>query len=116
MVRAMSFLLGFWLALLFIAGQLAHIPSLMIGFVGLGAIFAVFGGLIAPIVSAAWRLAGPIMLSAGLVALGAVAFAMRVPPWLPWCLFMGTFCFLGVTIAELLWAPRNRGTMAPADS
>jgi hypothetical protein len=116
MVRAMSFLLSFWLALLFICGQLAHIPSLMVFFVGLAAAFALFGSIISPIVSAAWRLAGPIALSLGLIALGTVAFAMKVPPWLPWCLFMGTFCFLGVTIAEVVWSPRNRGTMAPADS
>jgi hypothetical protein len=45
-----------------------------------------------------------------------VALATKQPPWLAWCVLMGVFCFIGVTIAEVLWAPRNRGTMAPADS
>ena len=116
MVRAMSFLLSFWLALLFVAGQLAHTPQLMVFFVGLGAAFALFGGIISPWVSAGWRVAGPVALSLGLFALFAVGLAMKEPLWLPWCVFMGAFCFIGVTIAELLWSPRNRGTMAPADS
>ena len=63
-----------------------------------------------------WRLVGPIALSLGLFAIWFVALLMHVPPWLPWCVFMGTVCFLGVTVAEVLWSPRNRGTMAPADS
>jgi hypothetical protein len=116
MVRAMSFLLSFWLSALFVVSTEAHVPKLMVFFVGLAAVFALLGAFIAPIVSPAWRLAGPIALSLGLFSLGAVALAMKVPPWLPWCVFMGTFSFLGVTIAELLWSPRNRGTMAPADS
>ena len=116
MVRLMSFLLSFWLALLFVSGQIAHIPPLLVFFVGLGAALAAFGGFIAPIVSAWWRLVGPIALSLGLFAIWAVGLAMKVPLWLPWCVFMGTFCFIGVTIAEVLWSPRNRGTMAPYDS
>jgi hypothetical protein len=116
MVRAMSFLLSFWLGLLFVAGQLAHIPQLMVFCVGLGAGFALFGGLISPMVGPGLRLAGPIALSLGLVALATVALATKQPPWLAWCVLMGVFCFIGVTIAEVLWAPRNRGTMAPADS
>lgn len=116
MVRAMSFLLSFWLALLFVVGQTAHIPQLLVFFVGLAAALALFGAFISPMVGAGLRLGGPIALSIGLAALGVVALAMKTPPWLPWCVFMGIFCFLGVTIAEVLWAPRNRGTMAPADT
>lgn len=116
MVRPMSFLLGFWLALLFVTGQLAHIPWAFVWLTGLGSLIALFGGCIAPLVGPFARLAGPIALSLGLFALWIVALAMKVPRWLPWCVFMGTFCFIGVTIAEVLWAPRNRGTMAPADS
>lgn len=116
MVRAMSFLLSFWLAALFVVGQTAHIPQLMVFFVGVAAVFALFGGLISPLVGPALRLAGPIALSAGLIALAAVAMATKQPPWLGWCVLMGVFCFLGVTIAEAAWSPRNRGTMAPADS
>lgn len=116
MVRPMSFLLSFWLAALFVVGQGAHVPQLMVDAVGLAALFALIGGLIAPMVGAGLRLAGPLALSAGLFALFAVGLAMKVSPWLPWSIFMGTFCFLGVTIAEAAWSPRNRGTMAPADA
>ena len=116
MVRPMSFLLSFWLAALFVVAQGAHVPQFMPPLVGLAALFALFGGLIAPVVGPGLRLAGPIALSAGLFALGVVGLMMKSPRWLPWCVFMGTFCFIGVTIAEVLWSPRNRGTMAPADS
>ena len=116
MVRAMSFLLSFWLATLFVAGQGAHVPQLLVWFVGLGALFAMFGAVVAPTVSLAWRLTGSIALSLGLFAIWFVALLMHASPWLPWCVFMGTFCFIGVTLAELVWSPRNRGTMAPADS
>jgi hypothetical protein len=112
----MAFLLSFWLALVFIVGRLANIPQLLVWGVGLGAIFAWFGGMISPLVSPAWRLAGPIALSLGLTVLSGVALSIKTPPWLPFCVLIGTFCFIGVTIAEALWAPRNRGTMAPADS
>ena len=116
MVRPLSFLLSFWLALLFVVGQGAHIPQLLVAAVGLAALFAGLGGMIAPIVGPRLRLGGPIALSLGLVTLGGVGLALRVSLWLPWCVFMGTFCFLGVVFAELLWSPRNRGTMAPADA
>jgi hypothetical protein len=116
MVRAMSFLLSFWLALLFVVGQNQHLPQGVVALVGLGALIALFGGFIAPMVGPVARLVGPLLLSAGLFSLWIVALLMKVPRWLPWCVFMGTFCFIGVTIAEVLWSPRNRGTMAPADS
>ncbi len=116
MVRAMSYLLSFWLALLFVVGQSQHVPVGIVWLVGLGAIFALLGGFIAPLVGPGLRLGGPIALSLGLFALWIVGLLMKTPSWLPWCVFMGTFCFIGVTIAEVLWAPRNRGTMAPADS
>jgi len=116
MVRAMSYLLSFWLATLFVCGQGAHVPQGIVWLVGLGAILALFGGLIAPMVGPGLRLGGPIGLSLGLFTLWALGLAMKAPLWLPWCVFMGTFCFIGVTIAEVIWAPRNRGTMAPADS
>jgi hypothetical protein len=116
MVRPMSFLLSFWLAGLFVVGQGAHVPQLMVAAIGLASLVALLGAFIAPMVGPALRLAGPIALSLGLFALGAIALAMKVEPWLPWCVFMGTFCFIGVTLAEVLWSPRNRGTMAPADS
>lgn len=116
MVRPMSFLLSFWLAGLFVVGQGAHVPELMVAAVGLASLFALIGGFIAPLVGPGLRLAGPLALSLGLFALWAIGLAMKVPPWLPWCVFMGTFCFIGVTIAEALWSPRNRGTMAPADA
>jgi len=116
MVRAMSFLLSFWLALLFVVGQNQHLPSGIVALVGLGSLIALFGACIAPMVGPKARLIGPLLLSSGLFALWIVALLMKVPRWLPWSVFMGTFCFIGVTLAEVLWSPRNRGTMAPADS
>ena len=116
MVRALSYLLSFWLALLFVVGQGAHVPPLLVAAVGLGALLALLGGAIAPIVGTRLRLAGPIALSLGLFALVGIGLAMHVQPWLPWAVFMGTVCFLGVVVAEALWSPRNRGTMAPADA
>jgi hypothetical protein len=117
MVRPVSYFLSFWLAMLFVVGQLGqHVPGLMVDAVGLGALIAMLGGMIAPIVSPRLRLAGPIALSLGLFALWGVGLAMKVSPWLPWSIFIGAFCFIGVVIAEVIWSPRNRGTMAPADS
>ncbi len=116
MVRAMSFLLSFWLAALFVAGQNSNVPQGIVALVGLGALIALFGGFVAPLVGPVARLVGPILLSSGLVAVGIVALLMKTRLWLPCFVFAGVFCFLGVTIAEVLWSPRNRGTMAPADS
>jgi hypothetical protein len=118
MVRAMSILLSFWLTLLFVVGLGAygHIPPLMVWAVGLAAAFSGLGGIIAPMVGARLRLVGPLLLSAGLLTLWAVGVKTHVQLWLPWCIFMGTTTYLGVVIAEVLWSPRNRGTMAPADS
>ena len=116
MVRPMSFLLSFWLAGLFVVAQGAHVPQFMVPLVGLAALFALLGGFLAPMVGPRLRLAGPLALSLGLFALGAVGLMLKCPRWLPWCVFMGSFCFIGVTIAEVLWSPRNRGTMAPADA
>lgn len=116
MVRAMSFLLSFWLATLFVCGQNTHVPQGIVALVGLGSLVALFGGFIAPLVGPVARLVGPILLSAGLTAVGIVALLMKTRLWLPTFVFVGTFCFLGVTVAEVLWSPRNRGTMAPADS
>ena len=116
MVRPMSFLLSFWLAGVFVVGQGAHVPPLMVAAVGLASLFALLGGFLAPLVGPLLRLVGPVALSLGLFALAGVALAMKVPPWLPFCVSAGTFCFIGVTLAEVLWSPRNRGTMAPADS
>jgi hypothetical protein len=112
----MSFLLSFWLALLFVVGQGAHVPAFIVWSVGLATLFALIGGLIAPMVGPWLRLAGPVALSLGLFALWGVGLLMKTPRWLPWCIFMGTATYLGVVLAEVLWSPRNRGTMAPADA
>ena len=116
MVRAMSFLLSFWLAALFVVGQGAHVPQLLVACVGLFALFALFGAVVSPTLGLGWRLTGTIALSLGLFAVWLVALLMHSAPWFPWCIFMGVVPFLGVALAELVWAPRNRGTMAPADS
>ncbi|MCA1663327.1 MAG: hypothetical protein LC659_03505 [Myxococcales bacterium] len=93
-----------------------HVPQFIVDAAGLASLFALIGGLIAPLVGPGLRLAGPVALSLGLFALWGVGLLMKAPRWLPWCIFMGTFCFIGVTLAEVLWSPRNRGTMAPADA
>ena len=116
MVRAMSFLLSFWLAGLFVVGQTAHVPQLLISAIGFAALWALLGAIVAPMMSAPLRLGCSILLAAVLFALAGVAFALKTPQWVPWCVMMGTFCFIGVAIAEVIWAPRNRGTMAPADA
>jgi hypothetical protein len=116
MVRAMAFLLSFWLAVLFIAGQLAHAPQLLIDAIGLAALAALLGSIVSPMMSAGLRLGCAILLTLWLSAICLVAWVHRTPEWIPWCVAMGTFCFISVTIAEFIWAPRNRGTMAPADS
>ena len=116
MVRPMSFLLSFWLALLFVVGQGAHIPQLLVAAVGLGALVAGLGGLVAPLASPRLRIAVALALSIGLLALADFGLTHKVSPWLPWCVLMGAVWYLGVVGAEALWSPRNRGTMAPADS
>lgn len=116
MVRAMSYLLSFWLLTLFVVGQNLHVPQGIVALVGLGGLFAAIGGMMAPLVGARLRLFAPLALGAGLVALGAVGLAMNVEPWLPGTLFMGAFSYAAIVVAEVLWSPRNRGTMAPTDS
>ncbi|MDB4971439.1 MAG: hypothetical protein JWN44_7128, partial [Myxococcales bacterium] len=49
----------------------------------------------------------------------AVAFVgvlMKSKAWLPFGTFIGAAVYLGVVLAERIWSPRDRGTMAPADS
>jgi hypothetical protein len=116
MVRAMSFLLSFWLALLFVVGQTAHVPQLLVAAIGFAAMWALLGAIVAPMMAPGLRLGCAIILTAWLTAICALAWVHKTPPWVPWCVAMGTFCFIGVTIAEVIWAPRNRGTMAPVDS
>jgi hypothetical protein len=116
MIRAMSFLLSFWLALLFIAGQLANAPQLLIDAIGFAALWALLGAIVMPMMGPKLRLACAIIVTAWLSAICLIAWLHKTPEWIPWTVAMGTFCFIGVTIAELIWAPRNRGTMAPADS
>lgn len=116
MVRPMSFLLGFWLALLFVAGQNVHAPQALVWADGLGAVFAILGGLVAPFASRRLRLAGPVALSLGVFAIALIGFLMHVTVWLTFCNVIAAGCYLGVVLAEWIWSPRNRGTMAPADA
>jgi hypothetical protein len=116
MVRPMSFLLSFWLAGLFVVGQGAHVPQLLIWALGLFSGFALLGAVISPHVTLAWRVVGPLALCSGLLAVGFIAIAMHSAPWLPFCVLSSTLIYLGVVVAEWIWSPRNRGTMAPADS
>jgi hypothetical protein len=116
MVRPMSFLLAFWLAGLFVVGQLPRVPMLLVYADGLLALLAFLAAMIAPIVNERARLALPAIVSVGLYAVWLVALLLHSKPWLPWCNFMAVTIYVGIIIAELLWSPRNRGTMAPADS
>ena len=116
MVRAMSFLLSFWLALLFVVGQLANAPQLLIAAIGFASLWSLLGAITAPMMSAPLRLGCSIILTLWLAAICTVAWVHKTPEWIPWCVAIGAFCFIGVTVAEVIWAPRNRGTMAPADA
>lgn len=106
MVRYMSWLLGGWLVLLYVVGRSAHVPVGLLWLTLLGGILALLGGAIAPLVSSGWRVAGPVMLSLGLLGLFAVELAMKVESWLPWCTFIAVVCYLPVVIALRLWSPK----------
>jgi hypothetical protein len=99
MIRAISWLVGFWLALLFIVGQGAHVPQWIVWLDGLASVFAILGGAIANMVSGWARIAGPVALSLGLFALWIGGLVVRAPLWLPWCNFMAAVVYLGVTLA-----------------
>lgn len=116
MIRPISFLLSFWLALLFVSGYGAHIPQLLVAAVGLGALFAGLGGIIAPLVGKRTRLVGPLALSLGLLAVCLIAVKMHVTPWFPFCIMLGAAALLATRVVSTVFSPRNRGTMAPADS
>ena len=118
MVRPMSFLLSFWLATVFVVAQNGHMhmSPLLAWAVALGACFAMMGGFISPIVGPTARMIGPVLLSLGLFAVALVTLLLHVAVWFPFCVFVGTASFLAGVIAERIWSPRNRGTMAPADS
>jgi hypothetical protein len=115
-VRPMSFLLGFWLAALFVAGQNMHMPQALVWLDGAGAAFAILGGLISPFAPRRLRLIGPVALSLGLFAVTFVAILMHVTVWFPFTTGIAAAIYLAVVLAEWIWSPRNRGTMAPADS
>jgi hypothetical protein len=106
MVRPMSYLLAFWLAALFVAGQNTHVPKWLVWLNGLAALFALLGASIAPLVSRPWRVGGPIALSLGLLGLWLGGILTHVNPWLPWCTFMGAIWYLGVAVADQLWSPQ----------
>jgi hypothetical protein len=112
----MSFLLGFWLALLYVAGQNTHVPQSLVWIDGLFAIFATLGGLISPFASRRMRLIGPVALSLGVFAVAFVGHLMQARAWLVFCNTLAAATYLMVVLAEWIWSPRNRGTMAPADS
>jgi hypothetical protein len=116
MVRPISFLLAFWLAGLFVVGQLGRVPMLLVYADGLAAMLAFLAGMIAPIVNARTRLVLPSVVSLGLYAIWLCALLLHTHPWLPWSNFIAVTIYDGIVIAELIWSPRNRGTMAPADS
>ena len=116
MIRPVSFLVSYWLALLFVCGHGARMPWLLDDAIGLGALFALFGAIISPMVSRRTRIIGPIALSLGLFAICYVGLVLPTPPWMPFCVGLAAVALLGTRIATLLWSPRDRGTMAPADS
>jgi hypothetical protein len=93
MIRAISWMLAFWLGGLFIVGQGGSVPQWMVWLTGLAAAFAVLGGIIAPSVSEPARIAGPIALSLGLLGLWVAGLALRTEAWLPWCNFLGGIAY-----------------------
>jgi hypothetical protein len=115
-VRPMSFLLGFWLATVFVVAQNGHMPTLVTLTLGIGAAFAIIGGMIAPIVPSSVRMIWAVTLSLGLFALTLAAVLLHLASWFTFCIFVSTAIFLAVVIAERVWSPRDRGTMAPSDS
>lgn len=116
MVRPMSALLAFWCAGLFVVGQGAHVPQLLVWGVGFVAFASLLFAMVAPDLRPRPRHVLSFMIGGALLALGVVAWVMHTPPWVPLCTLAGAGCYLGVVIAELLWSPRDRGTMAPADA
>lgn len=116
MVRPMSFLLALWLATLFVAGQNTHVPAWLVWLDGLAAVMLFVFGCVAPMLSNRARVFISVGLSLGVLALWAGGLATHVTRWLTWGNFFGVIWYLGVVVAEQLWAPRTRGTMRPGDS
>lgn len=116
MVRPMSFLLSFWYAGLFVVGQGAHVPQLLVWALGLIAALSLLFSLGAPDLRRTPRHVLSFMIGGASTAIGILAWVLRSPPWLPFCTLLGSVWYLGVVIAELIWSPRDRGTMAPADA
>lgn len=106
MVRYMSWLLGFWLTLLYVVGRSAPVSRGLLWLTLLAALFAFVGGAIAPMVSSGLRIGGPVALSLGLFALFAVELAMHTESWLPWCTFLGVVTYLPIVVATFLWSPK----------
>jgi hypothetical protein len=106
MVRAMSWLLSFWLAGLYVVGRgAAQVPQSFVWLTLLGALIAFIGGCIAPMMSLRAQVIGPLSLAIGLFALFAIGLAANIAPWLPWCTFTGAFTYTVVVLGNALWSP-----------
>ncbi len=116
MVRAMSFLTSYWCAAIFVCGYAGHTPHLIVWAIGLCSMLLLLFGLNAPVLRPRVRHTLTFLLGGVLTVLGLASWALRSPAWLPFCTLTGAIWFLGVAVAEMLWAPRDRGTMAPADA
>jgi hypothetical protein len=100
MIRTVSWLLSFWLALLFVAGHGApNVPTWLDALAGLATLFALLGGLIAPWVSERLRIGGPVALSIGLGGLWLAGVLTHVRSSLPLGLLLGAIGFLGAGLA-----------------
>jgi hypothetical protein len=116
MVRAMAFLLSFWCIALFVVGQGAHVPQSVVWPTGLVGLLSLLFSMLAPDMRPRARHVITFLIGGAITGLGILAWALRSPPWLPFCILSGAGCYLGVVIAELIWSPRDRGTMAPYDA
>ncbi len=119
MVRYMSWLLAFWLTLLYVVSRSAPVPRGLGWLTLLAGLFAFLGGAVAPMVTSGWRIGGPVALSFGLFVLFGIELRMRVESWLPWCTFLGLVTYLPIVVAARLWSPKwtrgpHRDFLTPA--
>jgi hypothetical protein len=112
----MSIMLSFWCATMFVAGQQLHVPRSLVWLLGLMAIFAFLLGCVSSEMQPRPRHVLSIGLGVAVAAIGLAGLALRAMVWLPFCALFGATWYLTVIVAELLWSPRDRGTMAPSDS
>jgi hypothetical protein len=117
-----AIMLSFWCATIFVCGQGAtgaanpHVPAILVWAIGGIGLAAFIFACVSSEITAGVRHALSFIIGGVLLALGAITWGLNASSWLPFCTLSGAVCFLGVVVAELIWSPRDRGTMAPADA